>query len=478
MKISRVDQPLPPLTGIRPVRGVATEPAGTAPLPARVAAALASPDAAGALRVLVEEVRAELQARLGPSGSLPPARPEGLDADAAVAVLLRYLRAAARAAGNGGNTQPEVVRQAVDAGLARAQSLLAASSRLPPPVAAAVEQVVARVRSAAAALVPRPVSPPAAAELPRAVVREIASVLADRIGMLPAEARPARPPQGPREALLQLERLFRAVAEDSVLGVRASQRVVELAVHDGMQRALASLTGAARADPALTRLVADFKALALRYAAAPGAAGPAPRSAPAARALMIAEFRQVLAESTPELRPATALPGPPPAGDTARALGSMAAVAAEALLRAPPAPVTALRAVVEAAAAAALGRSLLQLAPGETEGPARAALEQLHFAFRGLLAAADSAATGRGLDSRGWIGLLARAGETLQEGGAPPFRFDLPLAEAGGRRRRAVPRPGDDAVDAIESSDAEEHPGAAEGGEASGPPLWPRFPTA
>ncbi|MCU0976131.1 MAG: hypothetical protein MUC71_07430 [Steroidobacteraceae bacterium] len=477
MKITRIDPALPVLTEVRPARGVATEPAAASPLPARIGAALASPDAAGALRVLVEEVRTELQARLGPSAPLPPARPQPLDGDAAVAVLLRYLRAAARGMGGAGDAQPEAVRQAVETGLTRARALLAGSARLPPTAMGAVEQVIARVRAAAEALAPRPPAAPAAAQLPGAMVREISAALSERIGMLPAAAASARPPQGPREALVQLAQVFRAVAEDSVLGVRASQRVAEAAVSEGVQRALASLPSAARSDPTVMRLSTDLAALALRSAVAPGAVWPAPRTPAAAMALMVAEFRQALGEWTAELRPGPAASPPPAMRDAASAVGGMAAAAAEALAKVPPAQVIALRAVLESAAQAALGRSLLQLAPAETQGPARAVLEQLHVAFRGLLAAADSAATGRGLDSRGWVGLLARAGETMQHGGAPPFRFDLPVAKAGARQRRPAAGAAGEAIDAIESSDPEAVTGWDEDDRSPGPPLWPRPPS-
>ncbi len=470
MKIDRIDPLLPAPTAARPVRGVATEPPAAPPLAARIGAALASPEAGGALRVLIEEVRTELQALLGPTRSLPPARPEPLDADAAVAVLLRYLRSAARSPEGAGGPEPEQVRQAVDTALTRARALLSASARAPAPVIATVEQVAARVQAAAQALVPRPPAAPAVEELSRAVLREVSAALSERVGMLPATAAPARPPQGPQEALAQLTRLLHAVAGDSVLAVRASPRVVDLALRDGTQRALAALTGAARPDTTLQWLAADLLALALRRAAAPGAAWPAPRAPAAAMGLMMAEFRQALAE--PGTEPSSA---PPQVRDARRALGAMAAAAAEALGRLPQTQVVALRSVLETAAEQALGRSLLQLEAGEGQARARTALEQLHVAFRGLLAAADSAATGRGLDARGWVGLLARAGETMQEGGAPPFRFDLPLGRTGTGRRRLARGPDGESIEAIDSSDPAPDDEVGEDGPI-GPSVWPRLP--
>lgn len=470
MKIDRIDPLLPAPSAARPVRGAAAEPSASPPLTARIGAALASPEAAGALRVLVEEVRTELQALLGPSRPLPPARPEPLDADAAVAVLLRYLRTAARVPPAAGVAEPEQVRQAVDAGLTRAKALLAASARVPPSVIATVEQVAARVRAAEQALVPRPPVAPAAEALSRGIVREVVATLSERIGMLPAAATSARPPQGPQEALAQLTRLFQSVAEDSVLAVRASPRVVEFALRDATRRALEAQPREARPDPALQRLSADLLALALRRAAAPAAAWPSPRAPAAAMGLMIAELRQALAEPGAEAPSA-----PPQVRDAGRALGAMAAAAAAALGRLPQTQVVALRSVLETAADQALRRSLLQLEAGDGQAPARTTLEQLHAAFRGLLAAADSAATGRGLDARGWVGLLARAGETMLEGGAPPFRFDLPVGRSGAARRRLARGSDGESIEAIVSSDPAPEDDAGGDGPI-GPPLWPRPP--
>lgn len=473
MKINRVDPPLPALTEARAARGVAADEPGSAAIAARIGAALSSPDPAGALRVLIEEIRSELQARIGPSGTLPAARPEPLDADAAVAVLLRYLRTAARLSGGADDGPPAAIRQAVETGIGRAKALLAASARMPPVAVAVVEQVVARVRAAAEELAPRPPIAQAVEELPRAMVREVAATLSERIGMLPGRAQPARPAEGPQQALAQLARLFQEVAADSVLAVRASPRVVEMAVRDGMQRALAVLSPSARPDPALTRLAADMTALALRSAAGPAPASPPAGDLPSALGLVVAEFRAALGEWTAEPRPVPVPPGT--LRDVARALGALAAAAAEALQRVPPAQVVAMRAVLDSAAEAALGRSLLQVPPAVAEGPVRAALEQLHVAFRGLLAAADSAATGRGLDARGWLALLAQAGEAMEDGAPPPFRFDLPVAKPGGGRRRAARGGPGDAIDAIESSDPDAAGLDEEDGPA-GPPLWPRPP--
>jgi hypothetical protein len=470
MKITRIEGALPGLTEARAGRGIGAGDPGAVALAARVGAALSAPDPAAALRILVEEIRGELNSRLGLTDALPGPRPGPLDPDAAMAVLLRYLRSAAKFSAVYGDRPSEAIRQAVDAGIERAQRLLGASTPPPAAVESAVEQVATRLRAAAATILPR-VPPAATEELPGAAVREIVATLSERIGMPPAGAAPARPPEGPREALAQLARFFRAVAEDSVLAVRASPRVLEMAVRDGVQRALATIPGTSRPDPALARLAADLTALALRAAAAPGAGPPPARDLPSALGLMVAEFRQSLAEWTAEPRPAA----PPVAVRDARsALAALATASAETLLKVSPAQVVALRAVLESAAEAALGRSLLQLDGPAADPPARGALEELRVSFRSLLAAADSAAIGRGLDSRGWVGLVARAGEALEQGGAPPFRFDLPVAKAGPGRRRARVRAAGGPVESIESSDPEEAGGGDEG--PAGPALWPRPP--
>lgn len=475
MKIDRIDPSVPAASATRAVRGVSAGEPGAAALAARIGAALSSPDPAAALRVLVEEIRTELQARLRPSPPLPapPTRPQ--DEDAAVALLLRQMRAAARTS-PAAALSPERIRQAVleavDAGLSRTRALVPAAAGASGPVPAALERVVARVRSAAAALAVSPPTPRAADELPRALVREVAAALSERIGMLPARVQ-APPPRDPREALARLSALFREVATDSVLAVRASDRVVELALRDGVQRALASLPPAARADPAAARLAGDLTTLALRSAA--GAAPPAPRDLPSALGLMVSEFRQVLGEWAPAAASAPTSPAPP-VRDLTRALSALAAVSAEALAKAPPAQVVALRAVLESASETALGRSLLQLPASAEEATIRAALEQLHLSFRGLLAAADSAATGRGLDPVGWVGLIARAGDALREDGPLPFRFDLPTVSTGSARRRAGRGVRGESVDAIESSEPPPED-ALRDDVPPGPPLWPRMPS-
>lgn len=474
MKISRIDGPLPAPTEVRAVRGLAVdEPAG-ATLAARLGAALSSPDPAGALRVLIEEIRSELQGRLGPAAPpLPQAHPEPLDADAAATVLLRYLRLAAR--GGGGDALPaESLREAVEAGVSRTRAVLASAARVPPSVQAAVDEVVARVRAATATLAPRPAAPPAIEELPRAMLREVAASLAERIGMLPRGPQATPAPAGPREALEGLARVFADIDADSVLAVRASPRVVEAAVREGLQRALASLPSPVRSDPAPARLASDLATLALRVAANPAAALPAPRDPATALGLVVAEFRQVLAEWSAEPRSPTA-PTPAPVESVSRALGALAEASAEALLRAPPAEAVTLRAVLESAIERALARSVLQLPAAG--GPPRAAAEQAQAAFRALLAAVDSAAVGRGLDVRGFIGLLAQAGEALQADGHPPFRFDLPVTRPAGGRRRPAPGARRESIEAIESSEPDE--GEAGGdGQSEGPPLWPRPPAA
>ncbi len=475
MKINRIDGSLVAPVDARPVRGVAVDEPPGGSLPARLGAALSSPDPAGALRVLVEEIRSELQARLGAAATLPPARPDPLDADSAATTLLRYLRLAGRA---GEPPLPaESVRDAVEAGVGRARAVLASLGRIPPSAQAAVDDVVARLRAATANPAPRPAAPPALQELPQALVREVAGTLADRIGMLPRPTTVAAAPRDLREALALMSGQLGDIAADSAVAVRASPRVVETALREGVQRAIASLAAPGRADPALSRLASDFTALALRLAANPGTLlPPAPREPAAVRGLVAGEFRQVLAEWTAEARAAPApAPAPAPASSIARALGAMAMAAAEMLLRAPATEAAALRAILESSAERALARSLLQLPGGAAQAPLRAAAEELHAAFRALLAAADSAAVGRGLDVRGLVALLAQAGEALQADGHPPFRFDLPVGRAGlqGRRAARVGRQG--SVEAIESSDPGDDPPEGESGPA-GPPLWPKPP--
>lgn len=464
MRITPVDTAVPALTEVRPGRPLVTHDPGPA-LAARIGAALSAPDAAAALRVLVEEVRTELQARLGPGAASGTGRAGALDADATAALLLRWLRGPAQAVASPATAFEEAA--------ARARAILAGSARLPPGAAVAIDEVVTRVRAGLASLASRATPPTPAQQLAPAVAREVTAALAERVGLLPAAARPGPAPADAASSLQQLAQLFRAVAADSVVAVRASPRIAEAAVRDGVQRALASLPEGIRGDPAVRRLAADLTVLSLRAAGVvPGQSLPSPPADPPGMLrTLVDEFRLALAETLRQRAPPPTAESP---RDASRALGAFAAAAGTALSRMPDAALAAQRPALEAALDVALARSLLQL-PAGADAALRRVMEQLPAQFRALLAAAQAAAAGRGLEPAAALSLLVRAGEALQEGGSPPFRFDLPVPRGASARRRLPRGAPDESIEAIASSDPGPEDEAGDEGPA-GPPLWPRPP--